>query len=93
MRAWVSLGLVLTVVWPCASAAELLLPPGFTASVYVTGEGFDAGAAQGTRGMPSVSTMAFDEAGFLYLARTGRRYVGGEVEDIWPIYRFPSKPG
>lgn len=89
MRAWVSLGLFLIVVWPGASTAELLLPPGFTASVYVTGEGFDAGSAQGARGMPAVSTMAFDEAGLLYLARTGRRYVGGEVEDIWPVYRIP----
>lgn len=89
MRAWVSLGLFLLVVWPGASTAELLLPPGFTASVYVTGEGFDAGSAQGARGMPAVSTMAFDEAGLLYLARTGRRYVGGEVEDIWPVYRIP----
>src|SRR5205085_289775 len=25
----------------------------------------------------------------LYLARPGRRYTGGEVDDIWPIYRFP----
>jgi DNA-binding beta-propeller fold protein YncE len=41
------------------------------------------------RGMPAASTLAFDEAGFLYLARTGRRYVGGEVEDIWPVYRIP----
>jgi sugar lactone lactonase YvrE len=39
--------------------------------------------------MPAVSTLAFDDAGFLYLARTGRRYVGGEVEDIWPVYRIP----
>jgi sugar lactone lactonase YvrE len=89
MRAWISLGLVLTLAWPWAAAAELLLPPGFSASVYVTGEGFDTGSAQGVRGLPAVSTMAFDEAGYLYLARTGRRYVGGEVEDIWPVYRVP----
>jgi hypothetical protein len=89
MRAWISLGLALMLVWPGASAAELVLPPGFTVSVYVTGDGFDTGTAQGMRGLPAVSTLAFDEAGYLYLARTGRRYVGGEVEDIWPVYRVP----
>jgi hypothetical protein len=89
MRSWIRLGLFLLLVWPRASAAELFLPAGFTATVYVTGEGFDAGGAQGVRGIPSVSTMAFDESGILYLARTGRRYVGGEVEDIWPVYRIP----
>lgn len=89
MRAQISLMLILLLAWPCASVAELILPPGFTASVYATGDGFDAGTAQGVRGMPAVSTLSFDEAGFLYLARTGRRYVGGEVEDIWPIYRIP----
>jgi sugar lactone lactonase YvrE len=89
MRAWISLGLAIAVTWPLASAAELVLPPGFTSTVYVTGEGFDSGTAQGMRGMPAVSTLAFDEAGALYLARTGRRYVGGEVEDIRPVYRIP----
>jgi sugar lactone lactonase YvrE len=81
--------LVVMLLWPGASAAELVLPPGFSAKVYVTGEGFGTDAAQGVRGMPAVSTLAFDEAGLLYLARTGRRYVGGEVEDIWPVYRIP----
>jgi len=28
---------------PGLAAAELVLPPGFTAQVYVTGEGFDPG--------------------------------------------------
>src|SRR2546422_10364052 len=43
----------------------------------------------GMRGIPSTSTLAFDEAGTLYLGRTGRRYTGGEVEDLWPLYRIP----
>src|SRR3989449_6901707 len=43
----------------------------------------------GVRGIPSTSTLAFDEAGALYLGRTGRRYTGGEVEDLWPLYRIP----
>jgi sugar lactone lactonase YvrE len=71
------------------AGAELQLPPGFTTHVYVTGEGFDASASRGVSGIPSASTMAFDRDGTLYVARSGRRYMGGDVEDIWPIYRFP----
>src|SRR5712664_3245187 len=41
------------------------------------------------RDIPSTSTIAFDAAGVLYLARTGRRYGGGEEYDLWPIYRIP----
>ena len=41
-------------------------------------------------GMPSTSTLAFDDAGMLYLARSGRRYGGsGDFDDRWPIYRVP----
>jgi hypothetical protein len=78
---------------PAAPArAELALPPGFTAQVHVGGEGFSAGAASGGgRGIPSASTLAFDDTGTLYLARTGRRYTGGEVEDVWPVYRIPPR--
>jgi hypothetical protein len=72
---------------PAAAAAEMTLAPGFTAHVYVTGEGFDD--ARRVSGIPSTSSLVFDAAGTLYAARTGRRYVGGEIEDIWPIYRFP----
>ncbi|MBI4636934.1 MAG: hypothetical protein HY727_11350 [Candidatus Rokubacteria bacterium] len=71
------------------ATADLLLPPGFSVQVYVTGDGFDSDAARGVRGIPATSTVAFDHAGNLYLARTGRRYLGGEVEDLWPIYRIP----
>jgi sugar lactone lactonase YvrE len=67
-----------------------VLPAGFSAEVYVTGEGFDQATARGALGIPSVSTLAFDDTGVLYLARTGRRYAGGEVEDLWPIYRVPA---
>jgi sugar lactone lactonase YvrE len=89
MRGWITVLLVGLLAGPDVVAAELLLPSGFTANVYVTGDGFDTGSTSGVRGMPSVSTLAFDETGALYLARTGRRYVGGEVEDIWPVYRIP----
>ena len=73
--------------WP--AAAELLLPAGFSAQVYVTGEGFDSDVARGIRGFPSSSTLAFDQTGALYLARSGRRYIGGEVYDRSPLYRIP----
>jgi hypothetical protein len=71
------------------AAAEMRLPSGFAAQVYVTGEGFDTDTSRGIRGIPATSTLAFDQSGFLYLARTGRRYVGGEVYDLWPIFRIP----
>jgi hypothetical protein len=85
--AWTSVFLVSLLLFPGRVPGELLLPPGFTPQVYVTGEGFDA--SRGVRGIPSASTLAFDAAGTLYLARTGRRYTGGESEDLWPIYRIP----
>jgi hypothetical protein len=70
--------------------AEMRLPPGFRAHPYVSGEGFDTALARGTKGIPSSSTLAVDAEGVLYLARTGRRYMGGEVEDVFPIYRIPA---
>jgi hypothetical protein len=73
--------------------AEVRLPPGFASEVYVTGEGFDPGTSRALTGIPSVATLTFDRAGVLYLARTGRRYTGGEVEDVWPIYRIPVGGG
>jgi hypothetical protein len=74
---------------PAVARAELLLPPGFTAQVYVTGDGFEGTGGRTGRGFPSSSTLAMDPGGILYLARTGRRYLGGEVEDLWPVYRIP----
>lgn len=70
-------------------AADMVLPPGFTAHVYVSGHGFMPDAGRDVRGMPSSSTLAVDGAGVLYVARNGRRYVGGEIDDLWPIYRIP----
>jgi hypothetical protein len=80
---------LLLVLAPPPSLADVLLPPGFTAQVYVTGEGFDTDSARAARGLPSTSTMVVDRTGTLYLARTGRRYSGGEFEYLWPIYRIP----
>ena len=84
-----TLSLMLVVLAPLTVLAELRLPPGFTVRVHVTGEGFDgAGGSTGT-GFPSSSTLAFDESGVLYLARTGRRYGGSEEYDLTRVYRIP----
>jgi sugar lactone lactonase YvrE len=72
---------------PAAAGAEMQLPPGFTAQVYVSGEGFDGSRIAG--GIPSASSLVFDAGGTLYAARSGRRYLGGEVEDVWPVFRIP----
>jgi hypothetical protein len=87
-----ALGVALPVALALASTparAELVLPSGFTAEVYVTGGGYEQGSTRGGRGIPSTSTLAFDDDGALYLARSGRRYGGGESEDIWRLYRIP----
>jgi NHL repeat len=72
------------------AAAELVLPPGFTTQTYVTGQGFDPGGERGGAGIPSASTLGFDQTGALYLGKTGARFRGGEVEDLTPLYRIPA---
>jgi len=84
--------LMLAVLAPRANA-EIVLPPGFTVQVYVTGDGFDTAEGRLAHGIPSASTLAIDHAGTLYLARPGRRYSGGEIDDLWPVYRFPAGGG
>ena len=87
-RCGIAVGVLLLL--PGWAMAGLELPSGFSTHVYVTGEGFDASGAGAGRGIPSTSTLTFDQSGVLYLARTGRRYfAGAEVEDIWPLYRIP----
>jgi hypothetical protein len=89
----IALGLALAAVLvaPAAAGADMRLAPGFAAQAYVTGEGF--GGARGVSGIPSVSSLVVDATGTLFLGRTGRRYFGGEVEDVWPIYRIPPGGG
>jgi DNA-binding beta-propeller fold protein YncE len=83
---WPAIGaLVLAVV--ATASAEVRWPSGFRTELYVSGQGFDSG--RGAAGIPATSTLAFDRTGSLYLARTGRRYTGGEVDDLLPIYRVP----
>jgi len=87
---WVGAAMGVLLLASGRATAEIELPSGFTARVYVTGDGFDANGAGTGRGIPSTSTLTVDRSGALYLARTGRRYfAGSEVEDIWPLYRIP----
>jgi hypothetical protein len=83
--------LVTMVPWLAAlpAKAEITVPPGFVVRLYASGDGFEAGNIAGAGGFPTTTTAAFDQAGMLYLARTGRRYSGGEIEDLWPVYRVP----
>jgi hypothetical protein len=75
---------------PGPATAELVLPSGFTAQVYVSGSGFEASQSQTVNGIPAAATLAFDDGGMLYLSRTGRRYGGGgDFDERWPIYRIP----
>lgn len=87
-RALLALLVVAPLLAPAPTTAEMTLPTGFSAKLYVSGDGFESGGG-GAGGIPTTTTIALDQAGMLYLARTGRRYVGGEVEDLWPIYRVP----
>ena len=77
---------LLVLLTPITAGADMTLVPGFSARVYVSGDGFDTGSA-GVAGVPSASTLAFDSAGFLYFARSGRRYGGGEDYDLTRVYR------
>jgi sugar lactone lactonase YvrE len=87
MTAW--LGLLALLLLATPARADLALPPGFTAEVYVTGQGFDTSGERGVHGIPAVGTLGIDAAGTLYLARTGARFRSGDVEDLWAVYRIP----
>src|SRR5574341_2593826 len=89
MRPWRGIVVGVLLLAPGSALAGIELPPGFSSQVYVTGEGFDSSTGRGARGIPATATLTFDHAGALYLARNGRRYTGGEAEDIFPIYRIP----
>lgn len=82
------LALVVLVSTPRAADAEIRLPPGFSVEVYVTGRG-QAPDGRVTVGIPPVTSLGFDPAGAVYTTHTGRRYRDGEIEDLWPLLRFP----
>ena len=81
--------LLMVLLMAAPAAAEIVFPPGFTAQVYVTGKGFGPDGSPEVGGIPASTTIGVDGAGVVYLARNGRRYVGGEVDDLWPLYRIP----
>jgi hypothetical protein len=81
-----AIALLVLLLAPAPAAAQITLPPGFSSSVYVSGDGFGGGTAPG---IPSMTTIGFDRAGALYLGRSGRRYGQGEGDDLTPIFRFP----
>jgi hypothetical protein len=85
MRPQIFLILVLVLAWPCASVAELVLPPGFTASVYATGDGFDAAWR---RAYGRLQRRAGRLTRPLYWRGRGAVTFAGEVEDIW-LSAFP----
>jgi hypothetical protein len=80
---------LLALLVPIAAHAEMRLPAGFTATVYVTGRG-EAPDGRPAVGIPSTTSLAFDADGALYASRSGRRYRDGEIEDLWPLLRFPA---
>src|SRR5882724_3872608 len=89
MTWWNGIVAAALVLAPCLALADVEVPRGLSVRVYVTGEGFDTSEGRGARGIPAVSTLTFDGDGVLYLARSGRRYMGGEAEDKFPLYRIP----
>jgi DNA-binding beta-propeller fold protein YncE len=85
------LALVALAILTDPARSEIRLPPGFAKEVYVTGQGFATG--RGSRGIPATSTLVFDHAGSLFLARTGARYQNAETDDLTPVYRVPPGGG
>src|SRR5262245_50062319 len=83
--------LVALVLLAAPARSEIRLPPGFMKEVYVTGQGFATG--RGSRGIPATSTLVFDHAGSLFLARMGARYQNAETDDLFPVYRIPPGGG
>jgi DNA-binding beta-propeller fold protein YncE len=75
---------------PIVAQGEIVLPAGFTARVYVTGDGFGGSSGLRGRGIPTTPTLAVDQSGALYLARSGRRYSGGEFDYLTSIYRIKA---
>ena len=67
------------------------LPPGFTATTYISAEGFDP--KQGAPGLPAIVTITFAPGGDLYFARTAKSAAG----NLWLGQRAhlppPPRPG
>src|SRR3989338_4290669 len=55
MERWCGLLLVSLLLGPAAAGAEILLPPGSSAEVYVRGGGFAPDTGRASRGIPATS--------------------------------------
>ena len=55
--------LLVLLLAPGLATAELVLPSGFSAEIYVSGSGFGSSPSPAFEGIPTASTMAFDDAG------------------------------
>lgn len=65
------------------------LPPGFKASTYLTGTGFDPDRMEDVAGLPGIVSFKFDNSGNLYFARTANRLREIYDTDSASIYRVP----
>lgn len=72
--------------------AGMKLPPGFTATPYVRGVGFDPSEGRNAPGLPAIVTITFDSKGALYFARTANRLSEIYGTDYAPIYRISPGP-
>ncbi len=73
-------------------AAGMTLPPGFTATTYITASGLDTTEGRDAPGLPAIVTINFDGAGNLYFARTANRLREIYGTPSAPIYRIPVGP-
>jgi len=100
-RAFQTLGFILTVflavlILPGGAAGggfdfnDMTLPPGFKASTFFSGSGFDPDRNQNAGGIPAIVSFVFDHQGNLYFARTANRLREIYDSDSAPIYRVPA---
>ena len=76
-------------VWAGYDPAGMKLPPGFKATTYITGSGFDPDRTMNGRGIPAIVAFSFHKDGALYFARTANRLREIYGSDAASIYRFP----
>jgi hypothetical protein len=85
-----ALAAAIALLAPAPTWADVEVPAPFTARVHVGGDGFGGSTRAGGRGFPTTPTLAVDHTGAVYLARSGRRYSGGEFDYLTPLYRVEA---
>ena len=85
-----ALAVAIALLAPVPTWADVVVPAPFTARVHVGGEGFGGSTEVSGRGFPTTPTLAVDHTGAVYLARSGRRYSGGEFDYLTPLYRVQA---